>query len=425
MRNLDSERKMRSRARGITPKRDAPRRSFPHVAGRGMFFLGRLWKNRTNRTSPLNPEDNPRNLGGYFLVSEIGLMDPNFVRSVILMITHDENGAFGLIVNRPFKLTLGELVEGLEESPASSIPVYVGGPVQQELLFILHTAFPRDDRDDYGERPVEGVIFEPATQSVVEYLKDDWSALPEQQRPAVRLYARLLRLGPRAGRGGVEGGGLGGREGELRYHLSSQPRGRMGGCFRQKRAAVPDHSTDRFQAVDELTRPLASPHPLRENGEGFSMGRILKFSRDRQDGPGSIDAAKIWEYVLPRLDFPLPDFISREIDTAIGDIWNASENEIDFYDCVNALESLRGKDILIPSTRREKIVSLIFEYLEKNGYPVSHRLTMGDRGGLMNAGRIHDRPVSAPVLGAVERHVRIPQEPFRGHALARAGRPRD
>jgi hypothetical protein len=98
------------------------------------------------------------------------------------------------------------------------------------------------------------------------------------------------------------------------------------------------------------------------------MGRILKFSRDPQEGPSRIDAVKIWEYVLPRLDFPLPEFISREIDTIIGDIWNASETEIDFYDCVNALESLRGKDILIPAARREKIVSLIFEYLEKNGY---------------------------------------------------------
>jgi hypothetical protein len=98
------------------------------------------------------------------------------------------------------------------------------------------------------------------------------------------------------------------------------------------------------------------------------MGRILKFSRDRNYGPGRIDTAKVWEYVLPRLDFPLPDFISREIDTIIGEVWNASESEIDFYDCVNALESLRAKDILIPSARKEMIVSLMFEYLEKNGF---------------------------------------------------------
>ena len=98
------------------------------------------------------------------------------------------------------------------------------------------------------------------------------------------------------------------------------------------------------------------------------MGRILRFSRDRDDGPGTIDAAKVWEYVLPRLDFPLPEFISREIDTLIGDIWNRADHEIEFYDCVNALETLEEKDILIPPARREKIVGLIFEYLEKNGY---------------------------------------------------------
>jgi hypothetical protein len=107
---------------------------------------------------------------------------------------------------------------------------------------------------------------------------------------------------------------------------------------------------------------------LRKNGEEFPMGRILKFSREGRDGPGRIESAKVWEYVLPRLDFPLPEFISREIDVIIGDIWNASESEIDFYDCVNALEALQGKDILIPSARQEKIVSLIFEFLEKNGY---------------------------------------------------------
>jgi hypothetical protein len=98
------------------------------------------------------------------------------------------------------------------------------------------------------------------------------------------------------------------------------------------------------------------------------MGRILKFVRDRDESPGNIDAAKVWEYVLPRLDFPLPEFISREIDSLIGDIWNRADKEIEFYDCVNVLEGLQEKDILIPPARREKIVSLIFEYLEQNGF---------------------------------------------------------
>jgi hypothetical protein len=95
------------------------------------------------------------------------------------------------------------------------------------------------------------------------------------------------------------------------------------------------------------------------------MGRILRFARE---GAGNLEAAKVWEYVLPRLEFPLPEFITREIDSLIGDIWNASETEIDYDECVGALESLRSRDIMIPAGRREKIVSLIFEFLEHNGF---------------------------------------------------------
>lgn len=135
-------------------------------------------------------------LSGYFLISEIGLMDPNFYRSVVLMITHDDKGAFGLVVNRPSKLTLGDLVEGMGKSPAASIPVYVGGPLQQDFLFVLHTEFATGSAGGNEKRPVDGVVFEPMTQSAVDYLREGWSALPEAQRPAVRLYAGYSGWGP-------------------------------------------------------------------------------------------------------------------------------------------------------------------------------------------------------------------------------------
>ena len=128
----------------------------------------------------------PRWLGGCFLLSDFDLVDPNFHRAVVLMIDHDEEGAFGLVVNRPSPFTLGEVVEGLDDSPAASIPVYVGGPVQQNALFVL-----RDERaaeDAEVERPVAGVAFEPASPTMIEYLKGEWSSLPEDERPAVRMY---------------------------------------------------------------------------------------------------------------------------------------------------------------------------------------------------------------------------------------------
>jgi hypothetical protein len=98
------------------------------------------------------------------------------------------------------------------------------------------------------------------------------------------------------------------------------------------------------------------------------MSRILRFGKHRGERPRVIDAAKVWEYVLPRLGFPLPQFISREIDRIIGEMWNARGEEITFHRCVDALAELETRDILIPEARRERIVELIFEYLEARGF---------------------------------------------------------
>lgn len=134
-------------------------------------------------------DDAPRYLGGHFLISDIELVDPNFYRSVVLMITHDEQGAFGLVVNRPSKFALGEVIDGVEETPAASIPVYVGGPVQQNALFVLREQIIGRGPTEDTKEPVEGVVFQPATSSIIEYLKNEWGSLSEADRPAVRMYA--------------------------------------------------------------------------------------------------------------------------------------------------------------------------------------------------------------------------------------------
>ena len=141
-------------------------------------------------------EDDPRYLDGYFLISEFDLMDPNFYRSVILMIAHDDEGAFGLVVNHPSRLSLGEVIEGVEDTPAASIPVFVGGPVQQNALFVLHTSQSREGEASGLKKPLDGIVFEPATRSLIEYLTGEWAALPEAERPAVRLYAGYSGWGP-------------------------------------------------------------------------------------------------------------------------------------------------------------------------------------------------------------------------------------
>ena len=141
-------------------------------------------------------EEHAQSLGGSFLVSEIALSDPNFRQTVVMMISHDENGAFGLVVNRPSPFTLGDVVEGMDETPARSIPVFIGGPVQQEILFLLHAPFPDLPADEEAARPLDGVISEPASLPLIDYLKNEWSAMPAEDRPAVRVYAGYSGWGP-------------------------------------------------------------------------------------------------------------------------------------------------------------------------------------------------------------------------------------
>jgi putative transcriptional regulator len=76
-----------------------------------------------------------------FLIAMPQLGDPNFHRSVILMIEHGDNGAMGLVVNRTSNLTLRDLAKGQEikvARPIETQPVMVGGPVEPQRGFILH-----------------------------------------------------------------------------------------------------------------------------------------------------------------------------------------------------------------------------------------------------------------------------------------------
>jgi putative transcriptional regulator len=82
---------------------------------------------------------------GDLLISEPFLQDENFVRSVILLCEHSEDGSFGLVLNKPSILKLGELVEKLS---FLDINVFVGGPVEQNTLHFIY----------FGEKVLDGSI---------------------------------------------------------------------------------------------------------------------------------------------------------------------------------------------------------------------------------------------------------------------------
>ncbi|TCK17138.1 putative transcriptional regulator [Thiogranum longum] len=82
-------------------------------------------------------------LTNQFLIAMPGLEDPNFFHSVTYICEHNEEGAMGLVINRPMNMQLGEILEHIEIRDASvearHIPIYLGGPVQQERGFVLHS----------------------------------------------------------------------------------------------------------------------------------------------------------------------------------------------------------------------------------------------------------------------------------------------
>ena len=72
---------------------------------------------------------------GILLIADPFLKDPNFMRTVIFLCEHQDEGSFGFVVNKQFEQTLDELMEGFD---GQRIPVYYGGPVQMDTIHFLH-----------------------------------------------------------------------------------------------------------------------------------------------------------------------------------------------------------------------------------------------------------------------------------------------
>lgn len=74
--------------------------------------------------------------GGKILISEPGLRDFYFARSVVLLAEHNEEGSFGIILNKPVNIKFNEIVQGF---PHFDGKVFLGGPVSTKNLFFIHT----------------------------------------------------------------------------------------------------------------------------------------------------------------------------------------------------------------------------------------------------------------------------------------------
>lgn len=163
-------------------------------------------------------------LAGHCLVATPLLADPNFVRSVVIILDHDADGAYGVVVNRPSSAPVSELLPEWKGSVVPPGVVFVGGPVSPELGIGLAWAEEGtvDDvltsleivdvtGDQAHARPVRifsgyagwgpgqlelelnesAWLVAPATPSVVFDERPDlvWGRIMRQMDPGLRIYA--------------------------------------------------------------------------------------------------------------------------------------------------------------------------------------------------------------------------------------------
>ena len=84
-------------------------------------------------------------LQGQLLIASPALLDPNFRRTVVLITEHNDEGAAGLVLNRPSPAPVVELVPQLEELVDDGEQVWVGGPVQPNAVLVLGEFADPDD----------------------------------------------------------------------------------------------------------------------------------------------------------------------------------------------------------------------------------------------------------------------------------------
>jgi putative transcriptional regulator len=90
---------------------------------------------------------------GILLIADPFLKDPNFLRTVVFLCEHKEEGSFGFVLNRQYENTQDELIPELE---GHKLPVFYGGPVQIDSLHFLHQ-YP--DLIPGGQEVIKGVYW--------------------------------------------------------------------------------------------------------------------------------------------------------------------------------------------------------------------------------------------------------------------------
>lgn len=109
---------------------------------------------------------------GKLLIAEPLLADPHFQRGVVYLCSHNDEGSFGFVVNKPLNKTLDYFIDDLKKE---GIKVYLGGPVENSSLHFLHR-----QADILGGQPTShGIHFGGDFQKAIALLEDDLLSLDD------------------------------------------------------------------------------------------------------------------------------------------------------------------------------------------------------------------------------------------------------
>ena len=107
---------------------------------------------------------------GVFLYAVPELPDLNFFHTVILLVTYDEDGAMGLVINRPSEVHVNEALPDFDSSIKFQQPLYIGGPVSRDRMSVFIRS---DDPPDDALKVLENVFLSWSREVLDQMLKKE------------------------------------------------------------------------------------------------------------------------------------------------------------------------------------------------------------------------------------------------------------
>jgi putative transcriptional regulator len=141
-----------------------------------------------------------KSLRGHCLVASKSLRDPNFHQTIVLLLEHGEQGATGLIVNRPTSIKVSHALAGHFSLPEMEDVVFVGGPVEPTALLMLHNA---EAYEDSETSPIPGLYIGGSAASFEQVLRNCGHGADQ---PHFRIFSGYAGWGPEQLEGEIDRG---------------------------------------------------------------------------------------------------------------------------------------------------------------------------------------------------------------------------